>query len=78
MDLPFSGITAFAIGGALFLGTAFIAYFAFRMLKKSVRMAFRLAMVAGFLIIATVGTFSLWWFATADPPKTKPKAVRPR
>ncbi len=78
MELPVSGFAALVVGGALFLSTAFIAFFAFRMLQKSVKMAFRLAMVAGFLIIATVGTFSLWWFATAETPKPKPKAARTR
>ncbi len=78
MELPFSGTAALVVGSILFLVTAIVAYLVFRILSKSVKMAFRLALVAGFLIIATVGTFSLWWFATTDSPKPKAKPVRAR
>src|SRR5215213_10199128 len=44
----------------LFLGVAVVAY---KALKKTVKMAFRLTIVAVILLIAVVGSVSLWYFS---------------
>ena len=46
---------------AFFLLFAAVAYIAFRLLRKTVKMAFRLTIVAVILLIAVVGSVSFWW-----------------
>ncbi len=68
-----AGLVVFAVlAGAL--------YFIFRLLKNSVRMAFRLAVVGSVMLILTVGGLSLWWFGSEflEAPKSKPPAKRSR
>jgi hypothetical protein len=73
----------FSGGVLLVLGVAFLAilavlYFVFRLLKRSVKMAFRLALVAAIAAIMLAGAISLWWFGsgTAEKPKAKPASTR--
>ena len=49
------GLTA---GVVFFFILAAVAYVIFRLLRKSVRMAFRMAIVAAILIIALIGAIS--------------------
>lgn len=68
-----AGLVVFAVlAGAL--------YFIFRLLKNSVKMAFRLAVVGSVMLILTVGGLSLWWFGSGflEAPKSKPPAKRSR
>lgn len=51
------GIVSAAAFLLIFAGAAFIA---FKMLKRSVKMAFRLALVAVILVIAVAGSIALW------------------
>jgi len=51
------GIVGAAAFLFIFLAVAFIA---FRMLKRSVKMAFRLAIVGVILVIAVAGSVALW------------------
>lgn len=63
-------------GVGIFLAVAFlfvllaVAFIAFKLLKKSVKMAFRLVIVAVILAIAIAGSFSFWWLGSS-------KATRP-
>ncbi len=73
----------FSGGVLLVLGTSFLAilavlYFVFRVLKRSVKMAFRLALVAAIAAIMLAGAVSLWWFGsgTVEKPKAKPTPTR--
>lgn len=59
----------------VFLGIAFLAY---KALKRTVKMAFRMAVVAIILVIAVVGSISLWYFSSDGSPKLKPPAERRR
>ena len=71
--LMVAGLVVFAVlAGAL--------YFIFRLLKNSVKMAFRLAVVGSVMLILTVGGLSLWWFGSGflEAPKSKPPAKRSR
>jgi hypothetical protein len=78
VEVPSIG-TAGAIGGLLiFVVAAAIAFVVFRILRKSLRIAFRLALVVAILVIAAVGAGSLWWFGTDDGPNKKPASERRR
>ena len=68
------GATGLIAAAALFLVFVAIAYIVFRLLKKTVKMAFRLAIVAAVLLIAVAGSVSFWWFGSSKPAK----AERPR
>jgi hypothetical protein len=67
----------FAVGFFLLLaGAAFIAY---KSLRKTVKWAFRIAIVVGILVIALVGSITLWWYSSSGgTPKQRPPASRPR
>lgn len=75
-----SGTTAAVAGIAFFLVFVAVAYVVLRMLKKTVRMAFRMALVAAVLLIAVVGSISVWWFASGSgtPQRAKPAQSRQR
>lgn len=59
----------------VFLGIAFVAY---KALKKTVKMAFRVAVVGVILVIAVAGSVSLWYFSSGGTPKLKPPVERGR
>jgi hypothetical protein len=65
-------------GFIFFLMFAGVAYVAFRILKKSAKMAVRMLVVALILAIAVAGSVSLWYFSLGAVPKLKPPANRKR
>lgn len=75
---PSPSVVGAAIAAAfllVFLGVAFVAFMA---LKKTVKMAFRMTVVAVILLIAVVGSVSLFYFAsTGGSPRLKPPVDRP-
>jgi uncharacterized membrane protein len=68
------GIAAFA-AVAFFFVLASVAFFAFKMLRKTVKMAFRLVIVAIILLIAAAGSITFWWLGSSSP--TRPDRPRP-
>jgi hypothetical protein len=76
---PTSGGTLGIVGAAafllIFLGAAFIA---FKMLKRSVKMAFRLAIVAVILLIAVTGSVALWALGTSKAQPSRPARTSSR
>lgn len=73
-EMSYLGIGA--IIAILFIASA-SAFFAYVTLRKTVKMAFRLAIVAIILIIALVGSASFWWFSSGSKP-TKPRSAPTR
>ena len=77
LDLaPFGGgigIIAAAVFFLIFLAVAFIA---FKMLKKTVKMAFRMVIVAVILAVAVAGSIALWALGTGSSEKPRPTRVR--
>ena len=75
-----------AVGGTqIFLVIALIfillgsAFFAFVMLRKTVKMALRLIIVGVILLIAIVGSASFLWFSSSsDSSKPRPVNTRSR
>lgn len=59
----------------VFLAVAFVAY---KALKKTAKMAFRMMVVSIILVIAVVGSLSLWYFSSGGTPKLKPPVDRKR
>jgi hypothetical protein len=55
-----AGMIGIGAAAVFFLGAAAAAFVVFRMLRKSVKMAFRVAIVAMILVIAAAGSVALW------------------
>ena len=69
------------IGVLLAVGFGFIvlaaAFFAFVMLRKTLKMAMRLVIVAVLALVALVGGVSFWWFSSGDET-AKPRPANSR
>ena len=74
------------VGGGLgiFLAVAFfliflaVAFITFKILKKSVKMAFRMLIVAVILAVAVGGSIALWALGTGGSGRPAPRQSRPR
>lgn len=53
-----------------------VAAITFFVLKRAVKMAIRAAIIALILLIAAVGSASLWWFGTDKTPVKNPPAIK--
>ena len=71
------GIGTFAVV-AFFLIFLAVAFIAFKMLKKTVKMAFRIAIVAIILAVAVAGSIALWAVGTPKPIRPTPTRVNPK
>ena len=72
------GTIGVVVAAAFFLVFIGVAFVAFKALKKTVKMAFRMAVVSVILVIAIIGSVSLWYFSGGGSPKLKPPATRSR
>ena len=61
-----------------FLFLAGAAYIAFKALKKTAKMAVRMTVVAAILLIAVIGSLSLWYFSSDGVQKQRPPVNRRR
>ena len=61
------GDTGMVAAAAFFVVFVAISYIVFRLLKKTVKMAFRMAIVAAILMIAIAGSISFWWLGSSKP-----------
>jgi hypothetical protein len=76
---PVAGGIAAIAGVAFFLVLAAVAFIAFRLLKKTVKMAFRMAIVAIILVIAAAGSISFWWLGSSKTTRPeRPAPTRPK
>ena len=73
-----SGSYGVIAGFIFFLLLVGLAYIAFRLMKRSVKMAIRMVIVAIILGVAVVGAISLYWFGTGLTTKPKPAPTRAR
>lgn len=74
---PSGGTIGVVIAASFFLVFLGVAFVAFKALKKTVKMAFRMAVVSVILVIAVIGSISLWYFSGGGSPKLKPPVSRP-
>lgn len=73
------GATTIIAGIGLFFILVAAAYVMFRILRKTVKMAFRMAMVVTVLFTFGVGGVALYWFGTGTASKpTRPERSRQR
>jgi hypothetical protein len=64
-------------GIVLVIAIAAVAYIAFRIFRKTLKMAFRMAMLAAILIFMLGGGIGLWWFGSSKPaPQATPQRTR--
>jgi phosphoglycerol transferase MdoB-like AlkP superfamily enzyme len=70
------GIGIFA-AVAFFLIFLAVAFIAFKMLKKTVKMAFRMAIVVVILAVAVAGSIALWALSGGGGGE-RPRPTRPR
>jgi len=71
------GMIGIVVAVGFFLVLAAVAYIAFKALKKTAKMAFRMAIVVVILIIAIIGSASLWYFSS-DVGTQKPRPANRR
>ena len=77
---PFSADNSVGIvaGVVFFLVVAAIAVVAFFIVKKTVKMAIRMAIVGAILVIALIGGISFWMFASDSKPARRQTNSRNR
>jgi hypothetical protein len=74
--VPELGTTGIAAVVGFFLVFAAAAYIAFRLLRKTVRIAIRMAIVAVILLIAIAGSIFIYWKSTSTSPRPRPSPTR--
>ncbi len=77
---PVSGVGVF-LGIAFFFIFAAIAFVTYKMLRKTVKMAVRMAVVTAILAIAFIGSIAFLWFGSgggARPVRPIPTTQKPR
>ena len=70
------GTTILIAGVGIFLILVAAAYVMFRLLRKTVKMAFRMAMVVTVLFTFIVGGVALYWFGTGNAKPVRPERSR--
>ena len=75
---PSIGVMGGVVAAAFFLVFLGVAFVAYKALRKTAKMAFRLAVVAVILVIAVAGSITLWYFSSGGVPKLKPPVERKR
>jgi cytochrome bd-type quinol oxidase subunit 2 len=75
---PSGGVIGAVVAVSFFLVLAGAAYIAFKALKKTAKMAIRMMIVAVILVIAVVGSISLWYFSSDTTPRLKQNVNRKR
>lgn len=67
--LPIGNTAGTIVAVAFFLVLIGVAIFAYKMLMRTVKMAIRMVIVALILLVAIIGSVSLYVFSRYDPPK---------
>jgi len=75
---PEAGAVGIAAGVGFFLVALAVAYIAFRLLRRTMKMAFRLAVVAVILVVAAAGSMTILWYSKSKPTRSRPPLSRPR
>ena len=75
---PSVGVMGGVVAAAFFLVFLGVAFVAYKALRKTAKMAFRMAVVGIILLIAVAGSFSLWYFSSGGSPRLKPPVERKR
>ena len=74
---PSSGAVIAGAGIVFFVALAAVAYIAFRIFRKTMKMAFRMAVIVAILIFVLGGSVGLWWFGSLNPaPRSTPQRTK--
>lgn len=77
VGVPSTGAIAAGAGIVLFIAIAAVSYIAFRIFRKTLKMAFRMALLAAILIAVLGGGLGLWWIGSSSPtPRSAPQRNR--
>jgi hypothetical protein len=73
------GIGIFA-GVVFFFVLLAVAFIAFKLLKRTVKMAFRMAIAGIIVLIAIAGSIAFFWLGSSKPsrPQPRPAAAQPK
>lgn len=72
---PSVGVMAAGAGIVFLIILAAVAFLAFRLFRRTLKMAFRMAMLATALVAVLVGSVGLWWYGSSKPG---PRPATPR
>ena len=75
---PETGGIGIAAGVGFFLVFLAVAYIAFRLLRRTMKMAFRLAVVGVILLVAVAGSIGIFWLGNSKPARPRPPVTRQR
>ena len=79
---PVGGGLGAVLGIGFFFVFALIAFVAYKMLKRTVKMAVRMAVVIAILAVAFIGSIAFLWFGSSGggprPPRPAPTTQKPR
>ena len=76
--VPEIGTFGIVAGVVFFLVFAALAYIVFRMMRKTVKWAIRLTVVAVILVIAFVGSMAIYWKSSSTNRSTRPRPAPTR
>lgn len=76
IGFPGGGVFALGLGIGFFIVLAAAAFIVFRLLRKTLRLAFRIAIVAVIMAIAGFGSIALLWFGSGVSERPRPTPVR--
>jgi len=70
---PLSGGIGIFAGVVFFFVLLGVAFIAFKLLKRTVKMAFRMAIVGIIVAIAIAGSIAFFWLGSTKSPRPQPK-----
>ena len=77
VPVPSSGAIAAGAGIVMLIAIAAVSYIAFRIFRRTLKMAFRMALLAAILVALLGGSLGLWWIGSSRPAtRTPPQRMR--
>lgn len=78
VGVPGGGVAVASVGVAFILVLSAFAFLAYRMLRKTMKWAFRMAIVGVILVVALVGGGLMIWLSMNVTPARRPEPTRQR
>lgn len=72
-----TGAIGAVLGLVFFFILAAVAFIAYKMLRKTMKMAMRMTIVVAILVIALVGSFALFFLGSGSKPSKRPVQPTP-